>query len=96
MSRKESRKTKRAQAARERSREAHAKLIVERQGDQQFVQQTRTPSGRTIHLRPQDAEVMQQQIGRFVDKFGREPTGDEPLFFDPPGKDFRRRSTKRT
>jgi hypothetical protein len=40
MTKGESRKTKRAQAARERAREAHVKLVVEREGDPRFVQQT--------------------------------------------------------
>lgn len=79
----ESRKTKRARAAKERARETHARLIVQRQGDPRFVHQTRTETGRTIHLRPQEIELLRRQRESFVAKFGREPTGDDPLFFDP-------------
>ena len=83
MSRGESRKTKRVQAARERAREAHVKLVVERGGDPRFVQQTRTATGRTVHLRPQDVAAFREQQELFVKKFGREPGPEDPIFFDP-------------
>jgi hypothetical protein len=78
----DSRKTKRAQAARERAREAHAKLVVQRHGDPRYVQQTHTATGRTIHLRPEDVAMLREQHDAFVAKFGREPGPDDPLFFD--------------
>jgi hypothetical protein len=80
---KESRKTRRAQAARERAREAHARLVVQRHGDPRFAQQTHTATGRTIQLRPEDVELLRRQQDLFVEKFGREPGPEDPLFFDP-------------
>jgi hypothetical protein len=83
----ESRKTKRNQAARARAREQHFRLVIERQGDPAFVQQTFTPTGRTIKLPPQDAAMLkpllEEQREAFVEKFGREPGPEDPLFFDP-------------
>jgi len=83
----ESRKTKRNQAARERAREAHFRLVTERQGDPSYAQQTFTPTGRTISMPPQDSAVLQpmleEQRAAFTAKFGREPGPDDPLLFDP-------------
>lgn len=87
MGKQESRKTKRAQAARARAREAHVRLALERQGNPAYTQQERTPTGRTLHLSQQDADTLKptldRQLAAFVAKFGREPRPDDPLFFDP-------------
>jgi hypothetical protein len=38
---------------------------------------------KVIPLSPQAIEVLQKQKLEFIKKFGREPKGDEPIFFDP-------------
>ncbi|MEI7059041.1 hypothetical protein WBG06_24685 [Nocardioides sp. CCNWLW239] len=64
-------------------REEHARLVVERQGDPNYVQQTRNPDGsRTVQLDEETAGARRQRE-HFVEKFGREPTDDDPIFFDP-------------
>ena len=73
----------------EKRREAHARLVLRREGDPAFVQQTRTDNGRTISWDPDSptgadlAQVMEEQRQGFIDKFGREPGPEDPLFFDP-------------
>jgi hypothetical protein len=70
-------------------REKHVKLVVDRQGDYRFVQQTRTPEGRTLTWDPQSEQgnritkALQKQRAAFIEKFGREPGPDDPIFFDP-------------
>jgi hypothetical protein len=70
-------------------REKHFKLVVDRQGDPGFVQQTRTPTGRTISWNPNSEqgqqlnEALVEQRALFIKKFGREPGPGDPLFFDP-------------
>lgn len=83
MAKKPSRKTRRTQAARERAREAHVRVTLQRQGDPRYVQQTRTETGRVVHLRPSDIDALRRQQELFVEKFGREPGPDDPVFFDP-------------
>ena len=38
---------------------------------------------RTIQLDDESADAIRRQRQRFVEKFGREPSGDDPIFFDP-------------
>ncbi len=71
-------------------REAHAQLVVERHGDPRYVQQRRSPTGRSIELNSESSsagreveEAMREQRALFVEKFGREPGPEDPIFFDP-------------
>jgi hypothetical protein len=70
-------------------REQHAKLVVDRQGDTRFVQRARTSMGRTLTWDANSEqgtelkEAMLQQRAAFVQKFGREPGANDPIFFDP-------------
>src|SRR5665647_1469128 len=86
MAEKMSQKAKRALAARARAREEHARMMIARQGDPSLVQQTRTATGRTIHLTPDVADtlrpLLESQREAFVRKFGREPGPEDPVFFD--------------
>lgn len=44
----------------------------------------RHPDGsKTIHLTDEQVELFAEQRQAFIDKFGREPRGDEPILFDP-------------
>ena len=43
----------------------------------------RTATGRTVPLSPEAREIIQEQLEAFKAKFGREPVGDDPIFFDP-------------
>ncbi|MBU3749149.1 MAG: hypothetical protein FGM52_01630 [Mycobacterium sp.] len=80
------RRRREAAAAR---RDEHAKLVVERHGDPRYLQQRRTPTGRTIKWNRDSPEGKQlevslrQQRALFVEKFGREPGPGDPVFFDP-------------
>jgi hypothetical protein len=38
---------------------------------------------RTIPLSQESRAALQSQLGRFREKFGREPGPDDPIFFDP-------------
>ena len=38
---------------------------------------------RSIKMDGETAEALKEQLRRFKEKFGRDPTGDEPIFFDP-------------
>lgn len=86
---KNSRAERRRLAAAEERREKHAKLVVERHGDCRFTQRTRTSSGWLISLDPRSEEgnqVKEELLGAraaFVEKFGREPRPEDPIFFDP-------------
>ena len=77
----------------EKRREAHACLVLRREGDPAFVQQTRTDHGRTISWDPDSptgadlAQAMEEQRQGFIDKFGREPGPEDSLFFDPDSDD---------
>jgi len=69
-------------------REAHTRLVLSREGDPNYVQMTRTDTGREISFggTEKDAEIreaLQNQLQRFRDKFGREPGPEDPLFFNP-------------
>jgi hypothetical protein len=74
----------------EARREEHARLVVERAGDPQFVQRriahdgsvslhwdSDTPAGHQLHA------ALQGQLDAFRQKFGREPGAKDPIFFDP-------------
>lgn len=39
--------------------------------------------GRTVKMTPETLAIVQQQIQRFREKFGREPGPRDPLFFNP-------------
>lgn len=89
------RKAKRAQKAlrrrtarnadqRERKLEEHAQLVNQRQGDDRYSSHEVIPGeGRRIQLSPEMVTALQTQREAFVQKFGREPEPDDPLFFDP-------------
>lgn len=80
---------RRRAAATERRREAHVRLVIERQGDPRFVRQERTATGRTLSWsRESEAgneidSALQAQLDAFAAKFGREPGPEDPIFFDP-------------
>jgi len=61
-------------------------MMIAREGDPDFVQQTRTPGGRTIHLTPDAADTLRPALEArrqaFVEKFGRDPGPGDPVFFD--------------
>ncbi|MGV1010232.1 MAG: hypothetical protein ACOYBY_16770 [Dermatophilaceae bacterium] len=76
-------KASRLRAERERAREEHARLVVERAGDPNFVQRQRVPGGHRYALNAEAALSIENQLERFREKFGREPGPDDPLFFDP-------------
>ena len=38
---------------------------------------------RTVTMSPEMEEMLKEQEKRFIEKFGREPKPDEPIFFDP-------------
>jgi len=38
---------------------------------------------RTLSMSPELEEAFQEQRKRFIEKFGREPNDDDPIFFDP-------------
>ena len=38
---------------------------------------------RTLSMSPELEEAFQKQRKRFIEKFGREPNDDDPIFFDP-------------
>jgi hypothetical protein len=39
--------------------------------------------GKTIHMHPDVEQAMREQLAAFVEKFGREPGPNDPVFFDP-------------
>lgn len=39
--------------------------------------------GRVLELSPHLQDVLERQLVRFREKFGREPGADDPVFFDP-------------
>lgn len=61
-------------------------MMIARQGDPDYVQQTRTATGRTIHLTPEASgewrSTLEAQREAFVERFGREPGPGDPIFFD--------------
>jgi len=38
---------------------------------------------RTFNLSPEAKEILEEQRKRFIEKFGREPSPKDPVFFDP-------------
>ena len=74
----------------EKSREEHARLVVERSQDPRFTQRIHRPDGTTVYQWPADSpqekqlrELMKRQAGHFREKFGRDPSPEDPIFFDP-------------
>jgi hypothetical protein len=73
----------------ERRREEHTRTVFEREGDPRYVQSRSTSTGRTITWDPNSdngatiSSALKQQREHFIEKFGREPNPDDPLFFDP-------------
>lgn len=73
----------------EARREAHARLVAERAHDPRFVQKERI--GDTVELSWSPEIPMAEELRRgfasqreaFVEKFGREPGPEDPVFFDP-------------
>lgn len=64
-------------------REEHIRTVYERQGDPNFTQVTHNLDGsRTIRLDEEAADMIRGRHQLFVEKFGREPGPDDPLFFD--------------
>lgn len=86
---KHSAELRRRTAAAERRREAHVRMVVERQGDPRFVQQERTATGRIVTWSRESESgkeidaALQGQLDAFTAKFGREPGPEDPIFFDP-------------
>ncbi len=76
-------KGKRLRAQRERAREEHARLVVQRAGDPAYPQRQRTPDGYEFELDAETAELINQQQQGFRERFGRDPGPDDPLLFDP-------------
>jgi len=73
----------------EQHREAHTRLVVERSTDPRFVHRTTTPGGGTVVTWDPDspegqalAEALEQSRLAFREKFGRDPSPDDPVFFD--------------
>jgi hypothetical protein len=62
---------------------------VERQGDPRFVQRVRTGQGATITWAAETptgrelSQAWEQQRAALVEKFGRDPGPEDPVFFDP-------------
>jgi hypothetical protein len=87
---KRARRERRRLARDEEIREEHARLVVDRSQDPRFTQRIRRHDGTTVYRWPADSpqekqlrEMMERQVGRFREKFGRDPGPDEPIFFDP-------------
>jgi hypothetical protein len=87
---KRARRQRRQLAQEERSREDHARLVVERSQDPRFTQRIHRPDGSTVYQWPTDSlqgqqlrEMMEGQARRFRDKFGRDPRPEDPIFFEP-------------
>jgi hypothetical protein len=68
------------------AREAHMKLVYERQGDPRFVQRTTDEDGVRIQLTDGQSDEFragfESQKVAFREKFGREMGPDDPLMFD--------------
>ncbi len=77
-------------ARQEEFREQHTRMVLERQGDPRFVQQTRRADGTATltwdaesELGREIREALQSQRDAFRVKFGRDPGPDDSVFFDP-------------
>lgn len=78
------RRSAREATQRERRAEEHAKLVAVRQGDHRYTQREAVPGeGDRITLSPGLVQDLGAQREAFVQKFGREPEPQDPLFFDP-------------
>lgn len=81
--------------AAEQRREEHVRLVRERDGDMRYVQSTRTPAGRQYTWDPESetgvqmADMLRRRRALFVEKFGREPGPEDPLFFDADAREPR-------
>ena len=87
---KRARRQRRQLAEEERVREDHARLVVERSQDPRFVQRIHGQDGSTVYRWSTDSvqheqlrEMLEGQVRRFRDKFGRDPSPEDPIFFDP-------------
>ncbi|MGO1510426.1 MAG: hypothetical protein ACTHW4_07625 [Actinomycetales bacterium] len=75
--------------AAEQRREEHARLVRERDGDMRYVQATRTATGRQYSWDPESevgseiTDLFGRRRDAFIEKFGREPGPEDPIFFDP-------------
>ena len=90
MAEKRARRARRQLAQEERTREEHARVVVERSQDPRFTQRVHRLDGSTVYRWPSDSpqgqhlrEMMEEQAQRFRDKFGRDPRPEDPIFFDP-------------
>mgnify|MGYP003609320164 CR=1 FL=1 len=85
----QNRAERRRLAAAAARREKHVKLVVDRHGDYRFMQQERSPEGRALTWEPESEQgnrittALQKQRSAFIEKFGREPGPDDPIFPDP-------------
>lgn len=89
MAEKRARRQRRQLAEEERIREDHARLVVERSQDPRFTQRIHGQDGSTVYRRSTDSaqheqlrEMMEGQAQRFRNKFGRDPSPEDPIFFD--------------
>jgi hypothetical protein len=87
---KRARRERRQLAREEKFREEHARLVVERSHDPRFIQRIHRNDGTTVYQWPVDPpldnylrEMMEHQAERFRHKFGRDPSPEDPIFFDP-------------
>jgi hypothetical protein len=77
-------------ARQEEFHERHARLVLDRMGDRQFVQRTVGADGAATLTWDAGSEAgtelregFQAQFAAFRAKFGREPGPNDPVFFDP-------------
>jgi hypothetical protein len=83
-------------AQRAAEREQHARVVVERTGDPQYVQRRHGVDHDRVLWDPasEAGQALQEHLAglreAFRAKFGREPGPDDPVFFDPEADDPRR------
>jgi hypothetical protein len=87
---KRARRERRQLAREEKLREDHTRLVVERSHDPRFTQRIRRTDGTTVYQWPADSpqdtylrEMLQRRAERFRTTFGRDPSPEDPIFFDP-------------
>ena len=87
---KRARRERRQLAREEKLREDHTRLVVERSHDPRFTQRIRLNNGTTVYQWPADSpqdtylrEMLERQAERFRTTFGRDPSPEDPIFFDP-------------